>query len=486
MLKRILAIGLLAICPVLLAQQTLNNAAVIKMVKAGLSDELIMTTIHAQSGTYDVSTDGLIALKAAGVSDKVVSAMVVKAAAEAQPAPAQPAQPEQPKVVPRVTLTVTAQCSKDPDPLGFFSSSFYSKCQQRELDDLRAWIAAELAERQIVIADANESDAVQLAVTLTKSMDKRHGDFGPGTAMFAGTYQITNAANQVLNSGTVTHQGPDKNVADVEKQFAVKIADAMDTQIDAQLAGSSSAGAGGSTTAAATAPGQKPVDIATQAKILGQANYLAILAQAYRSLAVKPPLPDEVRQDEHQAKAALKAHDPNAAIQAYIAALKLAPWWPEGMRELALVFGKLNLPAPANYWMHMYLAFAPDAKDAPKMEEKVNEWVEQIPPQPHPPTQIQVPPGTRGVGVAATDVPSIVALSLGQPNLKGALVLIVYTGSVAETVGLRKGDIIVSYNGTPVSSTRDLAAATSAAKPGTTATLEVQRGQTQIPIKVQF
>jgi hypothetical protein len=82
----------LAISPLLFAQQALNNDAVIKLVKAGLSDDLIVTTINASPGTYDTSPDGLIALKAAGASDKVVAAIVLKAAAPppvaATPAPA--------------------------------------------------------------------------------------------------------------------------------------------------------------------------------------------------------------------------------------------------------------------------------------------------------------------------------------------------------------------------------------------------------------
>jgi hypothetical protein len=81
MRKTILTVALLVICPLLFAQQALNNDSVIKLVKAGLSDDLIVTTVNAQAGTYDTSTDGLIALKAAGVSDNVVSAIVQKAAA---------------------------------------------------------------------------------------------------------------------------------------------------------------------------------------------------------------------------------------------------------------------------------------------------------------------------------------------------------------------------------------------------------------------
>ena len=79
MRKFVLAFMLFA-CPVLFAQQTLNNDTIVKMVKAGLSDELIITTITSKPGTYDTSTDGMVALKTAGVSDKIVAAIVQKEA----------------------------------------------------------------------------------------------------------------------------------------------------------------------------------------------------------------------------------------------------------------------------------------------------------------------------------------------------------------------------------------------------------------------
>jgi hypothetical protein len=41
---------------------------------------LIVSTISSQAGTYDTSTDGLIALKAGGASDRVVGAILAKAA----------------------------------------------------------------------------------------------------------------------------------------------------------------------------------------------------------------------------------------------------------------------------------------------------------------------------------------------------------------------------------------------------------------------
>lgn len=81
MRKSILTVIFLVVCPLVVAQQMLNNDSVIKLVKAGLSDDLIVSTINAQNGVYDTSTDGIIALKTAGASDKVVSAVVAKAAA---------------------------------------------------------------------------------------------------------------------------------------------------------------------------------------------------------------------------------------------------------------------------------------------------------------------------------------------------------------------------------------------------------------------
>ena len=68
------------LCPALVAQQALDNGSVIKLVKAGLSEDLIVTTINSSPGSYDTSANGLIALKKAGVTNKVIAAIVVKAA----------------------------------------------------------------------------------------------------------------------------------------------------------------------------------------------------------------------------------------------------------------------------------------------------------------------------------------------------------------------------------------------------------------------
>jgi hypothetical protein len=79
MRKAFFALFFLSLCSFVVAQQPLNNEAIIKLAKAGLSDDLIITTVNANPGTYDTSATGLIALKKAKVSDKVVSALVLKA-----------------------------------------------------------------------------------------------------------------------------------------------------------------------------------------------------------------------------------------------------------------------------------------------------------------------------------------------------------------------------------------------------------------------
>ncbi len=88
MRKSFLAVLLLASCSLLAAQQVMNNDSVIKLVKAGLSDDLIVTTINSSPGAYDTSADAIIALKTAGASDKVIAAIIARAAAPAAPAPA--------------------------------------------------------------------------------------------------------------------------------------------------------------------------------------------------------------------------------------------------------------------------------------------------------------------------------------------------------------------------------------------------------------
>lgn len=71
------------------AADAMNNATVIELQKLGLGENVIVEKIRSTKGTYDVSINGLKELKAAGVSDGVIQAMIASSAGT--PAAAAPA-----------------------------------------------------------------------------------------------------------------------------------------------------------------------------------------------------------------------------------------------------------------------------------------------------------------------------------------------------------------------------------------------------------
>ena len=79
MFKGLSAFVFLCISPLLIAQ-SLNNDSIIKLCKSGISEDVIVTAINASPGEYNTTAESLIALKSAGASDKVVAAVLSKAA----------------------------------------------------------------------------------------------------------------------------------------------------------------------------------------------------------------------------------------------------------------------------------------------------------------------------------------------------------------------------------------------------------------------
>lgn len=78
--------------PAAATQQKLTNKDVVKMVKASLPVDVIVQAIKSSTPEFDVSADGLIALKQDGVSDSIIQAMLTRSA----PVETQPAQPVSP------------------------------------------------------------------------------------------------------------------------------------------------------------------------------------------------------------------------------------------------------------------------------------------------------------------------------------------------------------------------------------------------------
>ena len=92
---------------------------VVKLVKAGLSEDIILQQIKKKNHPFDLTTDQLIALKTANVSDRIVACMLDPSRAEI-PAPV-PAEPTAPAVIPvapqPVETAVVASAKTAPDPV---------------------------------------------------------------------------------------------------------------------------------------------------------------------------------------------------------------------------------------------------------------------------------------------------------------------------------------------------------------------------------
>jgi hypothetical protein len=65
------------------ADEALTNETLIKLVKAGLRDEVIIAMINNEPGRYPVNPRAVIAMKEAGVSDNVIAAIVNKSSGSA-------------------------------------------------------------------------------------------------------------------------------------------------------------------------------------------------------------------------------------------------------------------------------------------------------------------------------------------------------------------------------------------------------------------
>ncbi len=56
-------------------QQAVTNVDVIQMSQSGISDDVIISSMNAQGGRFDLSPQGIIGLKNSGVSDRLILSM---------------------------------------------------------------------------------------------------------------------------------------------------------------------------------------------------------------------------------------------------------------------------------------------------------------------------------------------------------------------------------------------------------------------------
>lgn len=97
-------------------------------------------------------------------------------------------------------------------------------------------------------------------------------------------------------------------------------------------------------------------------------------AVAWRALAVKPDLPEEVKKHNTLAEAYLQEKDLKGAVEHYKAGLKAYPTWPQGWFNLALLDGELGKYGDAAREMRFFLELTPDAPQAEGAKTKILIW----------------------------------------------------------------------------------------------------------------
>lgn len=102
------------------------------------------------------------------------------------------------------------------------------------------------------------------------------------------------------------------------------------------------------------------------------------VAEKYRSSNPKPRIPEAVHRFSVIAVDAVREHRFQDAARAYDEGLKLAPWWPEGQFNAALMYGELHDYDAAVDHMNKYLALVPEAPNARAAQDKIYVWESKL------------------------------------------------------------------------------------------------------------
>ncbi|HEV2864671.1 MAG TPA: DegQ family serine endoprotease [Pyrinomonadaceae bacterium] len=88
------------------------------------------------------------------------------------------------------------------------------------------------------------------------------------------------------------------------------------------------------------------------------------------------------------------------------------------------------------------------------------------------------------LGVVVQAVTAEIAQSMGLKEARGVIVSSVQKGSAADRAGVKQGDVIVAFNGTPVGDPNELRNLVAATQPGTEVTLTLNRDGRQEEVKL--
>jgi tetratricopeptide (TPR) repeat protein len=104
-----------------------------------------------------------------------------------------------------------------------------------------------------------------------------------------------------------------------------------------------------------------------------EANF-AKTAREYRAMAVKPGLPEEARRLSVQAEDAVQDKNLDDAADLSEQAIHVAPWWPAGHFNYAVILSETGDYGHAVREMKRYLLLVPDAPDAQAVQNYIYKW----------------------------------------------------------------------------------------------------------------
>ncbi len=162
-----LAVLIVLSTPLFGQDETLTNADIIDMTRAKLGTELIIQKIQSTKCNFDTKTKSLIALKIAGVDDKVISVML---SSKPEPAKVEPAKPEPAKAEPAKAEQPPPKLKTDTnefeeavpviaDAVKKMAQGYRARIAQNNIDDLADFVASEYANFYVfAVAQAVQGD----------------------------------------------------------------------------------------------------------------------------------------------------------------------------------------------------------------------------------------------------------------------------------------------------------------------------------------
>jgi tetratricopeptide (TPR) repeat protein len=97
-------------------------------------------------------------------------------------------------------------------------------------------------------------------------------------------------------------------------------------------------------------------------------------AAAWRALAAKPPIPEQVREQRLLAEDAFKEKKLEESLDHYESGLELDPTWEQGYFNAALIAAELGFYPEAVEQMQAYLELVPDAPDSQSARDQIVIW----------------------------------------------------------------------------------------------------------------